>query len=245
MFVQDHRTLDQLKQLERAEKNADRARRLRIVILAAEGWTAPSIAMCIGFSRRICQRWVARYNEHGLEGLDDRRGPQSGVPLSDEQEAGFRQRIAAGPTQADSVCSLRSQDFQRILAEEFDMVRSLSSVYWLLHRLPHWLGYSYLKPRPRHRKADPARVEEFKRQWPTTLAEIGRKHPDKPLRVYFQDESRFGQQGTNTQVWAQSGSRPGTHANHLRRPLPQKRYFKLERVLPQLGSLIRVIAASF
>ena len=204
MRVRDHHTLDKLKLLERAEKNADRARRLRIVILAAEGWTAPAIVMAVGLSRRICQRWVARYNEQGLEGLDDRRGQRSGVPLNGEQEAGLRQRIDAGPTPADSVCSLRGQDYQRILAEEFGIVRSLSSVYWLLHRL----GYSYLKPRPRHRKSNPALVAEFKQQWPATLAQIRQQHPDRQLRIYFQDESRFGQQGTNTQVWAQTGSRP-------------------------------------
>ena len=135
MRVRDHHTLDKLKLLERAEKNADRARRLRIVILAAEGWTAPAIVMAVGLSRRICQRWVARYNEQGLEGLDDRRGQRSGVPLNGEQEASLRQRIDAGPTPTDSVCSLRGQDYQRILAEEFGIVRSLSSVYWLLHRL--------------------------------------------------------------------------------------------------------------
>ena len=28
------------------------------------------------------------------------------------------------------------------------------------------------------------------------------------MLVYFQDESRFGQQGTTTQVWAKKGSRP-------------------------------------
>jgi transposase len=28
------------------------------------------------------------------------------------------------------------------------------------------------------------------------------------LRIYFQDKSRFGQQGTTTNVWAQQGSRP-------------------------------------
>lgn len=33
-------------------------------------------------------------------------------------------------------------------------------------------------------------------------------HADKRLRVYFQDESRFGQQGTTTNVWAKKGSRP-------------------------------------
>lgn len=204
MHVDGHLPLAELKRLERSERDANRARRMRIIILATEGWTAPAIAMAVGLSRRICQRWVARYNQDGLSGLDDRRGQESKLPLSPEQEQAFRQRLEAGPTANDSVCSLRGRDFQRILAEEFNLLRSLPAVYWLLHRL----GYSYLRPRPRHQKADSKAIDKFKRDWPDRITAIASEHPGKQLRVYFQDESRFGQQGTSTNVWAQRGSRP-------------------------------------
>lgn len=80
--LKPHCSLSELKRIERAQKDADRVRRLRIVILGIEGWTAPAIAMAVGLSRRICQRWAARYNDEGLQGLDDRRGYQAGLPLS-------------------------------------------------------------------------------------------------------------------------------------------------------------------
>lgn len=204
MRVKAHLPLDELKRLERIEKDADRSKRLRIVILGIEGWTAPAVAMAVGLSRRICQRWVARYNDEGLTGLDDRRGRESQLPISPEEQAALRERIEAGPTDEDEVCSLRGKDFQRILAQEFGVMRSLPAVYWLLHRL----GYSYLRPRPRHRKADPQVVEAFKLSWPERIKAITKEHPGKRLRVYFQDESRFGQQGTTTNVWAERGSRP-------------------------------------
>lgn len=204
MRVESHLPIAELERLERVEKDASRARRLRIVILGSKGWTAPAIAMGVGLSRRICQRWVARYNAHGLAGLDDRRGQKSELPLTEEQQAAVRQRVDAGPTAEDGVCSLRGKDVQQILAEEFGLLRSLSSVYWLLHRL----GYSYLRPRPRHRKNDPQAMDAFKASWPDRLQAIAAAHPGKRLRVYFQDESRFGQQGTLTNVWAQRGSRP-------------------------------------
>ena len=204
MEVKLHRSLEELKRLERVEKEADRARRLRVVILACEGWTAPAVSMAVGLSRRICQRWVARYNEQGLAGLDDQRGGEQRLPLTPDEVTSFRERLAQGPTAEDEVCSLRGKDFQRILAEEFGLLRSLPSVYWLLHRL----GYSYLRPRPRHRKSDPAVCAEFRRTWPEQLEKIAVQHPGQRLRVYFQDESRFGQQGTTTNVWAERGSRP-------------------------------------
>ena len=204
MEVRDHLPIDTLKTIERAEKDAVRSKRLRIVILACEGWTAPAIASAVGLSRRIVQRWVARYNAEGIDGLDDRRGREPGIPLNPQQEAAFRERIENGPTDDDLVCSLRGQDFQRILEEEFNLLRSLSSVYWLLHRL----GYSYLKPRPKHRNSNDKVIEEFKASWPERLAQIAEAHPGKRLRVYFQDEARFGQQGTNTTLWARTGTRP-------------------------------------
>lgn len=204
MHVRPHLPLEELKRLGRAEKDADRSKRMRIVILGLEGWTAPAVAMAVGLSRRICQRWVARYNEQGLAGLDDLRGRKSELPLTEEQRAAVRERVDAGPTEEDAVCSLRGKDVQRILAEEFGLLRSLSSVYWLLHRL----GYSYLRPRPRHRKNDPEAIRAFQSGWPDQLKVIAAAHPGKRLRVYFQDESRFGQQGTTTNVWARRGSRP-------------------------------------
>jgi transposase len=204
MDVRGHLPLEELVRLERVEKDASRSKRLRVVILAMSGYTAPAIAMSVGLSRRICQRWVARYNEEGLVGLEDRRGHKCEPTLTPEQEQKVCQRLEAGPRPEDQVCSLRGVDIQRILATEFGVLRSLPAVYHLLHRL----GYSYLRPRPRHRRADPQAQEEFKRALPDRLQAVRAAHPDQKLRVYFQDESRFGQQGTTTSVWARRGSRP-------------------------------------
>jgi transposase len=204
MDVKDHLPLGELQRLERIEKDADRAKRLRIIILGMEGWTAPAVAMAVGLTRRICQRWVRRYNDEGLEGLDDRRGREPRIPLSPEEQDRVRQRLDAGPQTQDEVCSLRGKDVQRILAQEFHLLRSLAGVYHLLHRL----GYSYLRPRPRHRKADPEKQAAFLREWPARRQAIEEVQPTKRLRIYFQDESRFGQQGTTTNVWAKQGSRP-------------------------------------
>ena len=109
-----------------------------------------------------------------------------------------------GARPEDGVCSLRGVDVQRILAQEFGVLRSLAAVYFLLHRL----GYSYLRPRPRHRKFDAQAQAEFQEQLPEELRRIATAHPGKRLLVFFQDESRFGQQGTTTNVWARKGSRP-------------------------------------
>lgn len=40
------------------------------------------------------------------------------------------------------------------------------------------------------------------------MQEIADEHPDREIEVWFQDEARFGQQGTLTRKWARRGSRP-------------------------------------
>jgi transposase len=204
MEVEPRLSLDELKRVERVEKDAGKAKRLRVVILAMEGWTAPAVAMAVGLSRRVCQQWLYRFNAQGLAGLEDQRGRQPTSPLTVEQEADIRRRLDAGPTAEDGVCSLRGADVRRFLQQEFGVLRSLAGVYHLLHRL----GYSYLRPRPRHRKSDPEAQAKFVRELPCRLGVLAAAQPGKRMRVYWQDESRFGQQGTTTNVWAEKGSRP-------------------------------------
>ena len=40
------------------------------------------------------------------------------------------------------------------------------------------------------------------------LAEIQTHYPDRRLKVFYEDEARFGQQGTLTRVWDRTGSLP-------------------------------------
>jgi len=43
---------------------------------------------------------------------------------------------------------------------------------------------------------------------PLFVQDVQEQHPDKRIEVWFQDEARFGQQGTLTNLWALTGSRP-------------------------------------
>ena len=152
-------TEEQLQNLVNQERRADECNRLRAVLFAKQGFTAPEIATCTGFSRRTVQEWVARYNRQGVAGLETRPGRGRKGPLSAVEIERLKQRIEAGPLPADGVCTLRGLDIKRILLVEFGKLRSLSAVYGLLHRL----GYSSLVPRPQHPQSDPAAQEDFKK----------------------------------------------------------------------------------
>jgi len=173
MDVAHHHSEQQLQRVLDQELRADLAKRLRTVLLATQGFTAPEIATCTGFSRRMVQKWVERYNAEGLAGLETKSGRGRKPPLTPEQEEQLQHRLDAGPLPEDGVCTLRGQDVRRILEREYGQLRCLSAVYGLLHRL----GYSSLVPRPQHPESDPAAQEEFKKNLGTDSRRFKRNIP--------------------------------------------------------------------
>jgi transposase len=151
--------VEDLRRLCRREKSAPLARRLRIIILAAQHETAEAIGHQVDLSPRQVQNWVRRYNRDGVAGLKDREGRGPKPSLTAEEADRLRSRLDAGPAPEDGVCTLRGKDVQRILEEEFGKIRKIGAVYKLLHSL----GYSSLVPRPRHHRADPKTQEAFKK----------------------------------------------------------------------------------
>ena len=140
------------------ERDALQRDKYRAVMLALEGRGAPAIARALGRCRRAVQDWVYAYRDGGIDQL--LAGKSTGQPtkLRRDQEARFRTRLEAGPTEADGVCTLRGKDVVRILESEFQASYTLDGAYALLHRL----GYSCLTPRPRHEKNDPVAAQQFK-----------------------------------------------------------------------------------
>lgn len=63
-------------------------------------------------------------------------------------------------------------------------------------------------PRPQHKDADEELQAIFKEVVVDQIQAIQEAHPDEQVQVWFEDEARFGQQGTLTRVWARKGSRP-------------------------------------
>jgi transposase len=204
MHVDDHGPLDRLQEAARRYRNTRTWPRVRAVILARQGDTAPEIARALGFSRRAIQAWVAAYNRGGLEALPDRPHPGRAPILSRDQEVRLLERIDAPPRPEDGVCELRGADIRRILEQEFEARYSQSGVYKLLHRL----DYNDLMPRPQHPDSSPEAQEFFKEIVGEHIAAIAEQHPEDVIQVWHQDEARFGQQGTLTRVWARRGSRP-------------------------------------
>ena len=119
MFVQGHHSLEELQRLTKALTKKRIWLRHQAVVLAKRGHSAPAIARALGCSRRAVQAWVGRYNQGGLAALQER--PHTGRPprLAAADVPRFRDRLEAGPTPEDGVCTFRCQDLRRILEAEF------------------------------------------------------------------------------------------------------------------------------
>ena len=150
--------LTQLRQRIRREKDAEQRDRYRVVLLAIAGEQTQAIQDQLERSRGFVQRWAYAYRDGGVDALRAGKPPGAASRLTPAQEQAFKDRVLAGPTDADGgACTLRGKNAQRVLRQAFGQAYSLSGVYDLLHRL----NLSCLKPRPRHPKNDP----DAMRQW--------------------------------------------------------------------------------
>jgi transposase len=154
MDVKDHLSLAELKQLARAEKDAKLSKRMQMVVLALEGYTAPAIARSLSCSRRVCQHWVQRYNADGLDGLQDKPGRGKSPLLTPAEQEQLKQRIDAGPMAKDGVCSYAARIFsafwKKILArcvrwEPF----IICCINWVIRHSCHALNIAMRIPRRR------------------------------------------------------------------------------------------------
>ena len=155
-----------LKARVRQEKNAEQRDRYRAALLAIAGHETAAIQERLQRSRGFVQRWAYAYRDGGIDALKDKpRGGRVSKLPADRVEA-FKARLEAGPRKGDGVCALRGKDVQRILKNEFGVSLSLNGAYYVLHKL----GYSCLKPRPKHEKNDPAAMERFREAAPLLSA---------------------------------------------------------------------------
>ena len=139
------------------------ARRMLALALALEGRSRGEAAQCAGMDRQTLRDWVHRYNAEGIAGLVDRPRPGRPARLSPGQVAALVEIVEAGPDVAvDGVVRWRCADLTGVVANRFEVALSERQVGRILNRQ----GYTRLKPRPQHPKADEAVQATFKKTSP-------------------------------------------------------------------------------
>ena len=205
----DH-TAEELEHLARNCKDPRWARRLRAVAMVLRGARRGAAAEAHGLEVQTLRDWIERYNSEGPEGL--RMPPAGGRPcrLGASELEQLREQVEAGPEpEADAPSRFRLSDIRDWILEVFGLRYSLEGVRKILRRL----GFRHMSPRPLHPKADLAAQDDFRNNF-SELAEEAAGDATGPIEIWVQDESRVGQHGMLSRVWARKGTRPRIPRDH-------------------------------
>jgi transposase len=144
--VQLHLTDDAQAAVEQGfETTGDAETRLRyqMVLLAAQGYTAPQIAPLVRRSATTVQRVLRRYQHEGLAGVPHRPRPGRPSPVPAAWEAELRRVMALDPhTVGVASANWTTGLLARYLAEQTDYQASLETVRVHLHQA----GYVCKRP---------------------------------------------------------------------------------------------------
>jgi transposase len=153
-------SIKSLKKLSRLKEYAHIRDRMLAVIFHFKGVGPVEIGDRLSRSHAWALKWIRRFAEGGLSGLENGLRPGQPSILDEKLVEKFKARIKEGALLKDGVSVLRGDDIRRILKEEFGAEYSLSGVYDLLARIK----FSKVKPRPKHEKNDPKAMQEWQKK---------------------------------------------------------------------------------
>lgn len=187
-------TTSEIEAVYKGSVNPHDHKRLIALHMAQQGiWILAEIGKAIGKGRSTVSRWLKGYREKGIEGILDRghggRKPQL-VEADIEALAGV---LRDGTYKT-------AKEIRHWLDTERGIQMSISGVYY-------WLGKvkaSHKIPRKIHDKQDPDEKESFKENIVEKLQELDIP-ADRPVRIWIQDEHRYGLISTIRRCWTLRG----------------------------------------
>lgn len=154
-------------------QRSDEARydhRLHGLLLVTGGQSCRQVAQLFDEDPRTVQRWVRTFEQQGFDGLRD--GQRTGRPrtLSAEQWAWLQRDLRSAPDRFGLIGHLWDG---KLLSEHLRRHYGVVLGVRQCQRLFRQMGFRYRKPRPQIAKADPQRVEDFKKTAPSGPPERG------------------------------------------------------------------------
>jgi transposase len=135
-----------------------------IIKLKKDGNKQQQIAQLIGCSQAAVSKWISKYvSGRTLETL-----PRSGRPtkLNKVKLRKLRSKLLSEVKKVNKkYCSLNTKQLSGIIKKEVGREYSLRHVERIMHRL----GFSLIKPRQKHIKQDPEKVEDFREEFKKNL----------------------------------------------------------------------------
>jgi transposase len=190
----------------RLDSDARSKIRLLAMLHLQKGKSFTEIGNMLRVNRHTVAEWFRRFVSEGIHGLSDklRSGRKPTLPPSEEDD--FKKEVINLQKERKGG-RVKGKEIRQMLKDRFGAEYSLSGVYDLLGRL----GIVWITGRSSHPKADPEAQKDFKENFAEKAKEVLPEGIDhNKVDIWFQDETRVGQRGTTTRIWAEKGTRPGT-----------------------------------
>jgi transposase len=173
------------------------ALRLRIVDLANRGYWNPKIANLLKLNSRTVRKWIGRFNDHGIGGLNDL--PRSGrPPISESIKSKVLEIVGKDPRELkEAFSSWTLETIQKKLLELEAIKISPASISKIIRKA----GWKYRTPRCLYQTDAPREAEKYQR-----LVEISKEILESGSLPYNHvvlsvDESHWNLKPLNTKVW--------------------------------------------
>jgi len=161
------------------------------------------VAEMVLMTEKTVRCWLQRFVDFDYEGLIEKEGRGRKPRLPANQEESFKEALDQ-LYDAKQGGRVTVSDIQDLLADTFDCAYSRSGVYTLLDRI----NIVWISGRSKHPKHSEDAIAQFKESFPEELSQLEDVLAHNKIEVWWQDESRVGQQGSLSRVWAAKGTRP-------------------------------------
>jgi len=197
-LAMEPQVVEELRMLHRKSRNTKHKEKAQALLLAHSGTKSyEEIAEVVGRARSTIQVWVNAFEKHGVNGLE-KKAVYPGRP-SEVSDSTIQKALLKG---LESGRWITGVEVQQWLKKEHGLSRSMTSIYYWLGKLAGALKV----PRPVHIKKDAAAAEAFKEHIYENLLSLNIPK-GKRVRVWVQDEARYGLHSIRRRCWGLRGRR--------------------------------------
>ena len=187
----------------RVEQNSRIKIKLQALQHLQSGKSVSKVSEITFYSEKSVRHWICMFVLFDYEGLIEKKGRGRKPRLDKLEEEFFKTRLDEIQEQRKGG-RITAYDIQELLAKEFNCCYSRSGVYALLDRI----NIVWISGRSKHPKSSQEAIDQFKLTFPEEMKKIKKQLDSNKVEIWWQDESRIGQQGSLSRVWAMKGTRP-------------------------------------
>jgi len=189
-------TLEDITAVRKKSPNSLDHERLLAVQMAQQGhWRIADIALALGRGHATIERWIRAYRQGGIPALLFHRQKTRDPQLTAEDIEALKQGLESGKFK-------RAKEVKHWLEKERGIPMTIWGVYYWLQKV----NARPKVPRQKHAKQNEAEKEAFKQDI-TNRLEALEIPQETPVRIWVEDEHRYGLISNIRRCWALRGHR--------------------------------------